>query len=462
MSTRYTATFVEYDFTALLDFLFQDRVIERAAILRCRTSITGDEVRFLIRGAHYFEGDQLNHATAHDVSIKSTAFMSVLKEANRRREAIIFVHSHPGGDPTFSPQDDRTEPPFFRTAFLRIQQAQAHGSLVFSDPASFAGRVYLPDGATAPLDDLRIIGRRWRFLRAATANAGDEPIAEFYDRQIRAFGSDIQRTMGRLHIGVVGAGGTGSAVIEQLIRLGIGKLTVADDQAFEKSNVNRVYNSRVADDGNAKVAIVRRAVADIGLGTELWVIPGRITQEAAAKQFRDCDIVFGCTDDNWGRSILNALAIRYLIPVLDLGVRITSQGGHIEKVIGRVTTLMPGNTCLHCRRRIDLDRAREESLHPEELARLRGLGYAQELQDPAPAVVTFTTSVAATAVTELLQRLTGFMGDDAAASEILHYFDERRVATNRGQPRAECDCQSPQAWGTGDTPLFLEMTWTEA
>lgn len=455
---RYTVTFLEQDFAALQNFLFQDHDVERATILRCRTSTTADEVRFLVRAVHRFEGDDLYFATDQNVSIKSTAFMSVLKVADRKREAIILVHSHPRGEAKFSPQDDRTEPPFFRAAFSRIELAQAHGSLVFAGPASFAGRVWLPDGSTQPLNLLRVIGDRWRFL---SATADTEPIPEFFDRQIRAFGPDMQRILRRLHVGIVGAGGTGSPTIEQLTRLGVGTLTVFDNQTFEGSNVNRVYNARVADEGMPKVDIAQRAVDEIGLGTNFRRVNVRITNEAAAKLLRKCDVIFGCSDDHLGRAILNALAIRYYIPVIDVGVKISSLDSEVKKVTGRITTLLPGSACLHCRGRIDPALMRLEALHPDELARLRGLGYVSELADPAPAVVSFTSSVASSALNEFLQRLTGYMGEGAAPGEILHHFEDRRIARTSVTPRADCDCQNQAVWGAGDTNLFLDMTWPD-
>lgn len=459
MSTmRYTVTFREADFSALQRFLFTDRSVEHAAMLRCRVAATDEETRFLVRSIRHFEGSDLNHATARDVSVTSKAFMAVLKEADRQGEAIVFVHSHPHGPRAFSPQDDRTEPPFFATAFARIGQAQAHGSLVFAGPTAFAGRVWLPDGGQRPLDTVRVIGNRWWFLYGGAAST---PVPEIFERQIRVFGPDLQRAFGRLHIGVVGAGGTGSAVIEQLVRLGVGTLTVIDDQTLDVTNVNRVYNAGVADAGVAKVELVRRAVAAIGLGTDLRIIQARITSEAVAKRLRECDIVFGCTDDDWGRAVLNALALRYLIPVIDTAARVTAKAGQVDQAIGRVTTLLPGNACLLCRNRINIERMYRDVLEPEERKRLQGLGYVQGMDEPAPAVVTFTTSVAATAVTEFLERLTGFMGEDEPPGEILHFFTERRVSRNRGQARPECDCQNPRVWGAGDTSLFLNMTWYE-
>jgi len=53
-------------------------------------------------------------------------------------------------------------------------------------------------------------------------------IAPLFDRSVRAFGADIQAALGDLRIAVIGAGGTGSAVAEQLVRLGVRHLTLID------------------------------------------------------------------------------------------------------------------------------------------------------------------------------------------------------------------------------------------
>src|SRR3989442_2474424 len=44
----------------------------------------------------------------------------------------------------------------------------------------------------------------------------------FFERQVLAFGAESQALLQQLHVGVVGVGGTGSAVVEQLARLGVG------------------------------------------------------------------------------------------------------------------------------------------------------------------------------------------------------------------------------------------------
>ncbi|NTU80794.1 MAG: hypothetical protein HGA45_15685 [Chloroflexales bacterium] len=159
--------------------------------------------------------------------------------------------------------------------------------------------------------------------------------------------------------------------------------------------------------------------------------------------------------------MLNALALRYLIPLIDLGVKITADAGGIRQVLGRVTVALPGGPCLACLGRIDPAKVREESLPAAERDRLRAQGYVEDLDAPDPAVITFTTATSAAAVSELLHRLTGFMGDEPSPVEQLLAFAERRPVTAPRVPALGCQCQRPSVWGSGDTRLFLEMTWPD-
>ena len=146
--------------------------------------------------------------------------------------------------------------------------------------------------------------------------------------------------------------------------------------------------------------------------------------------------VFGCTDDNAGRMVLSRLASYLLTPVIDCGVLLSSgPSGLLEGINGRVTVLAPGAACLVCRGRIDQARAATELLTPEERARRLDEGYATALPGTEPAVVTFTTAVAAAAVTELLERLIGF-GPEPVPSELILRLHDREVSANRQAPRA--------------------------
>ena len=64
---------------------------------------------------------------------------------------------------------------------------------------------------------------------------------------MQAFDEGTIQRVRRLWIAVVGASGTGSPIVEQLMRLGVGVLMIVDDDRMEKRNVNRILNSTMRD-----------------------------------------------------------------------------------------------------------------------------------------------------------------------------------------------------------------------
>ena len=218
---------------------------------------------------------------------------------------------------------------------------------------------------------MRVVGEGFQILASEPADV-DEGI---FDRQIRAFGREGQRVLRRLRAGVVGAGGTGSAVFEQLVRLGVGEITVVDDDVLTASNMTRIHESGESDVGEPKVEVAGRAAMRIGLGTRVRALNGRITQLELARALRECDVVFGCTDDNRGRAILSRLAYWYLIPILDTAFLVDTAGGSVRGLFARLTTLLPGTACLFCRDRIDQAQLGAEALPLDERQRLAAEGY---------------------------------------------------------------------------------------
>ena len=185
----------------------------------------------------------------------------------------------------------------------------------------------------------------------------------------------------------------------------------------------------------------------------------KITQEASAKLLVNADVVFGCTDDNSGRLVLSRLATYFLTPVFDCGVLLSSADERLESIYGRVTALGPGAACLVCRNRIDLQQADAEMRPSDENLRRVREGYAPALPEIEPAVIAFTTQVAAVAVGELLERLIQY-GPEPAPTETLLRFHEREVSTNDQKPRRGHYCHpSSGKLGLGITEPFLEQTW---
>jgi molybdopterin/thiamine biosynthesis adenylyltransferase len=448
-------TFLESQYEQLLSTIFGVRGVEGAAYVLCGRSQADEEERLLVREVISVRDQHYLKRTDVRLSICSDSYVPVAKKARELKQSILFVHSHPEGVKDFSLQDDKEESRLIEFFSSRAPDG-IHGALVVSGPESVAARI-TRGGQLATVYRVRVIGRRFRFLDAAEENR--PPIPPFFDRQVRAFGPEVQWLLARLHVAIVGGGGTGSAVFEQLVRLGIGTVSVFDHDTLDASNVNRVYGSGSSDAGKPKVEIAYASSARIGLGTRVLRFPKGISIESSARALRNCDVVFCCTDKQGPRGILTQLSIRYLIPIIDMGVKIESEKAIIKGIFGRVTTFFPGEACLFCRGRINPETMRLEGLKPQERQALVREGYAIELETNAPAVIMFTTAVATQAVCEFLHRLTGFMGSERWTTEVLFKFHETAIGKNREKPAADCICSQTKLWGRGDSRSFLDLTW---
>src|SRR5712664_2940130 len=121
---RYTITFGEDHFHALTTHLFADRTTERAAYLLCSLSSTEIEERLLVREFIPVNASDLEEASDRHLVIPQTSFLPAIKKAAIGNLCFVFVHSHPDGFPSHSPQDNKEEPKLFRTAYNRIHLAK--------------------------------------------------------------------------------------------------------------------------------------------------------------------------------------------------------------------------------------------------------------------------------------------------------------------------------------------------
>ena len=438
--------------------------VETACVLLARKVETpSGDVRLLGRALHWVPDDAYRRREATALSIASHGYVPALAAAEADRSVPIWLHTHPGGDssPRPSEHDELVDQQI--ADLFRLRAASAlYGAVVLARPGGrpcFTGHIESDDGRTA-IDRLWITGRRFALIPNWLHDTA--PPSDQFDRNIRAFGGDIQQVLGQLRVAVVGCGGTGSAVIEQLVRLGVRHLQLFDPDTLSAGNVTRVYGSYLDNVGEPKVTVSAAHVRRIAPDAEIKTVQAKITREATAKLLLDADVVFGCTDDNAGRLVLSRIASYLLTPVIDCGVLLSSgSGGHLVGIDGRVTVVTPGAACLVCRNRIDLQRASAEMLNASEHRRLAEEGYAPGLADPEPAVVAFTTQVASAAVCELLERLIHY-GPDPAPTEVLLRSHEREVSTNDQNPRDGHYChQRAEKLGLGVTEPFLEQTWQD-
>ena len=436
--------------------------IETAGVLLARHVETpGGDVRLLVREIHWVPDDAYHVRDATALSIASHGYVPALAAAEADQSVPIWLHTHPGNDSSPRPSEhDEVVDEELADLFRLRSGSPLYGAVVVARTGGrlcFTGHIESAN-MRADIDRLWVTGRRFALARNWLHETSSPP--DQFDRNIRAFGGGIQEVLGDLRVAIVGCGGTGSAVIEQLVRLGVRYFRLFDPDTLTASNLTRVYGSFPEDIGQPKVNVSAAHVGRIAPDAEVMTSQSKITMEATAKLLLDADVVFGCTDDNAGRLVLSRIASYLLTPVIDCGLLLSSGGGgQIEGIYGRVTMLAPDAACLVCRNRIDLPRAAAEMLAPDERQRLAAEGYAPALLGVEPAVVAFTTQVAAAAVSELLERLIHY-GPEPAPTEVLLRAHEREVSTNGQDPHEGHYCHRGRGkLGLGVTEPFLEQTW---
>ena len=247
-----------------------------------------------------------------------------------------------------------------------------------------------------------------------------------------------------------------------LARLGVGHLVLFDDDVVERTNLNRLHGAKRSDaDAMApKVDVVARSITELGLGCRVSKVKAWVGDPAGRDALKSCDVIFGCTDDHDGRALLNRFAYFYLTPIIDMGLWIEVSKETPPRLLvcdGRVTVLAPDHTCLLCRGTITSVAARDEALrrsNPAEYDRRKRSAYVADEGEPAPAVVTFTTEVAAMAVEELVGRLQGFRRPVANRVRKFQAMQDKRPGA---APQPHCKvCNDEAVWGRGDIEPFLD------
>ena len=90
-----------------------------------------------------------------------------------------------------------------------------------------------------------------------------------------------------------------------------------------------------------KVELMAEHLRHINPAASVRSLPSSVVLDDAAAALLDRDVIFLCTDEHWGRSIVNQIAYQYLIPVINLGMRIAAEGGSITAAAGVVDMLRP-------------------------------------------------------------------------------------------------------------------------
>jgi len=153
-----------------------------------------------------------------------------------------------------------------------------------------------------------------------------------YQRNRRTISVADQLALFRSHVAIVGCGGLGGYIIEELARLGVGKLTVIDPDSFEEHNLNRQILSTVANIGVPKVLVAAERIRSINPAVQVTTHESRLSGDNGAFLLNKCSVVVDALDSIPGRRTLAQVCIEEGVPLVH---------GSIAGWYGYVTTRLP-------------------------------------------------------------------------------------------------------------------------
>lgn len=167
-----------------------------------------------------------------------------------------------------------------------------------------------------------------------------------HDRQ-SFLGATSERDLKRAKVGVIGLGGGGSHVVQQLAHLGVANYVLVDPDTIDETNLNRLVGGTLEDvkRGTLKVDIAERVIravvaeANIGRYPTQW--------QEVSKELQSCDVLIGCLDAVAARDQLDRFCQRFLIPYIDIGMDVHKVGAGFL-ISGQVVLITPGCSCLRC------------------------------------------------------------------------------------------------------------------
>lgn len=273
---------------------------------------------------------------------------------------------------------------------------------------------------------------------------------ERFNRNCLALGRQGQIQLQDMNIAAVGIGGHGYNLSLMLAHLGIGSMTLIDDDKAEDSNLNRLLGLSQNDVGKKKVKILKKYIRKINPNIAVKAIPYKADHPKAISALKSSSLIIGAVDSENSRLFMNGLSVQYLIPFIDLGCGIeSSKDGDIEYAGGQIRFVIPGITpCLICINGINLQRARQETLSTSELQGEIARGYVQGFNIPQPSIISLNLTICSLACTQILFFSTGLHKTDF----YLYYdFLNQRLEKIDAKRSADCIVCSPDGiLGKGD------------
>lgn len=290
---------------------------------------------------------------AGNVSFSGRYLSRATRQAVQSAQGLVFMHSHPTtGWQGMSDVDVKAERD--RIADVARTTGWPLVGMTIGTDGHWSARIWKGNAVKRS----RLMSKKVRVVERSRLVVWQQPIhnrrrSDRQRRTVQSWGEAKQRCIEAVRIGIVGLGSVGSVVAEGLARLGIRDVVLIDHDTVENHNLDRLLNAGPRDVGRLKTDIAERAVRKGSSARAVRVknLPIPLQTREAYAQAKDCDILVSCVDGPVARDVLNRIAYRDGVPVVDGGVEIRTSDdtGNMYAARWKVHLVNPYNECLRCK-----------------------------------------------------------------------------------------------------------------
>ena len=137
-----------------------------------------------------------------------------------------------------------------------------------------------------------------------------------YARNKKTFSDEDQLKLAKACVAVVGCGGLGGHIAEQLARMGVGKLVLFDGDRFEVSNLNRQLMATELNIGQWKAEAVQERLGIVNSEVEVKAVKGWFEEEKAPETLRGVNLVCDALDSRESRVMLERVCHKLNLPLV--------------------------------------------------------------------------------------------------------------------------------------------------
>lgn len=409
--------------------LAEDKRVEALSYIWAFATYTGDVLTVYV--PHHaplklFAPDCFEHQSSGNVRLAVDVLNGMLVQfAASPYNCLINIHDHWFDQQTqFSSVDDRDDVTFdtyLRTSFepMLVGRPDIGPARAIHNVAI----VIAQDGVDARLVDTRkaspfetvssvhVIGDHFCELAVGPRRCRSE-LDERFSRQRDFISPDQQAILADMNIVLVGAGGLGSIIAESLGRVGVGGITLIDNDVLDESNLNRWQGGMPENVGQPKAEVLARRLREMFPGMRVNALSRSVYDPLIEPALALGDAIIGGLDNDEARYFLNRVSVQYSLPLFDVSVAVTGCAASLDFET-RFIAVLPGTTaCMECTQipafnnKADvMDAFLDE---PTRNAK-RAAGYVIDVPDiTAPSVYFLNQLAASVLVTEFLNYVCGW------------------------------------------------------